>query len=177
MIPFDSPVRRRLAVTVVELVVVAVLFTLLTGTAIWLLTNSRRATQRLSTRTYAQQTTCRAIMRLLTELQEGMEVLSPAPGATLPYALVRDKLSLVRWYVLQAPGSPGTTALWRYTHDPACAPARRAERLVPNIRRLTFTSTSEGALQVNLVVQEEGQEFPLLTTVRMRNLASSEELW
>jgi hypothetical protein len=108
-----------------------------------------------------------------------MSVISPRPGMTLSYALVRDRSSVVRWFFQVAlPGSaPGTYSLWCYRDDPSIAPPVQQELLLKNIRRLTFTSRSEGALQINLLLAEGDQDYSLLTTVQMRNLPSSEELW
>ena len=170
--------RRYVGITVVELIVCAFLLSLLIGTVHYLLVYSRKTTKVLSARTSAQQTTCRAIMRLLTELQEGMEVLSPPPGTTISYALVRDKLSLVRWYYLvPQSGGKGTHELWRYLHDGKLPREKRSELMLQNVRRLTFTCRSEGAIQVNLTLAEDDQAYSILTSVRLRNLPSAEALW
>jgi len=107
-----------------------------------------------------------------------MEVISPPPGTTISYTLIRDKLSLVRWfYQVPQAGQKDTYELWRYIHDKKINASARAELLLQNIRRLTFTCRSEGALQINLTLSEEDREYSILTTVRLRNLASAEELW
>lgn len=158
--------------------VATILLVLLIGSAIWVLINSRRTAQAVSARTSAQQTTTRAVVRLLTELQEGMEVLAPQSASTLSYALIRDKVSVVRWFFLVPSKSvPGTRELWRYRDDQSIPAEKRLEHILNGVQRLAFTATSEGSLQVNLVVAEEGHEFPLLTTVRLRNIASAEELY
>ena len=72
---------------------------------------------------------------------------------------------------------PGSCELWRYVHDPSLPEAQREELILQDVRRLTFTCQSEGAAQVNLLLARDGQEFALLTLVRLRNLATVEELW
>ena len=54
---------------------------------------------------------------------------------------------------------------------------QRRELLLSSIKRLTFTARSEGALQVNLVLSESAEEYALLTTVRLRNIAAAEAVW
>ena len=112
------------------------------------------------------------------EVQEGMEVLQPAPGSTQAWALVRDRASRVRWfYQKRQGGTTDRTELWRVIDDPSRPLAQRHEMLLRDIRRLTFTCRTEGALQMNVLLAEADREYALLTTVRLRNLAAAEELW
>ena len=164
------------AFTVVEIIVALAVFGLLCGTILWLLGFGSRSSQGLAARMSLQQASRKALVRLLREVQEGMEVLSPRPGTTLAHALVRDKVSQVRWFV-QHPIEDGTFELWRYVGDPGLPTGKRGELLLGNVKRLRFTCTSEGALQVNLTLSEQGQESSLLTTIRLRNLPSAEMLW
>jgi hypothetical protein len=182
MIRSTSAVRKLhapgRAFSLVEALIAGALFCALINVLIWILMNSRASTERLTSRMAVQQTSRKAAVKFLSELQEGMEVVYPRPGSTLSHAFIRDKLSIARWFVLlPRAGASDSYELWRYLADPDLAADRRAERLLTNVKRLTFTSISEGSLQVNLVLSEEGQETALLTTVRLRNLASSEELW
>jgi type II secretory pathway pseudopilin PulG len=168
----------RSAFSLVEVLIAGALFCVLINLLIWILMNSRASTASLTSRMAVQQTSRKASARFLAELQEGMEVVYPRPGSTLSHAFIRDKLSIARWFVLlPRQGSTDSYELWRYLADPDLPADRRGERLLSNVKRLTFTSISEGSLQVNLLLSEEGQETALLTTVRLRNLASSEELW
>ena len=169
---------RRSAFSLVEVMVALGLFGLLIGSVVWLFGFGGRSTVRLTGQMSLQQNSRKAVVRLLRELQEGMQVLSPTPGTTLSYALIRDKLSQVRWfYQVPQAGRSDVYDLVRYVHDPSIPEAKRTETLLQNVKRLTFTSRSEGALQVNLLLVEDEREFSLLTTVRLRNLASAEELW
>ena len=136
------------------------------------------STARLAPKLAAQQATRKAVARVLSELQESMEVVSPRAGSTLAYAVVRDRLALLRWYFLvQQAGAPNLYELHVYRHDPKLAAGQREEVLMRNVRRLAFTARTEGALQVNLLAGEEGRDTSILTTVRLRNIASAEELW
>lgn len=175
--PDGRPPGRGL--TVIEIVIAVALLSLLMGAAFWVFVYGGRSTSRLTKQLSLQQASRKAIVRFLREVQEGMEVLSPRPGSTLSYALVRDKVSLVRWFyqVPQGAGANPLYELWRYLDDPDTPADRRAEPLLRNVRRLTFTSRSEGALQVNLILEEEDQQYSILTTVRLRNLPSAEEVW
>ena len=167
----------RRAFTLAEALIGIGLFALLAGLIAWLITYGARTTGRLTPQLALQQESHRAVVRTLAELQEGMEVIAPRPGATLPYALVRDRLSLIRWYYqLPAPSGNGFE-LWRYVDDPALEVSARKERVLGSVRRLSFSSRTEGALQLNLLLAEGEAEYALLTTVRLRNIASAEEIW
>jgi hypothetical protein len=164
-----------------EMLIGAGLAVVLLGLVVELLRHGSRSTHGLTARMSLQQESRKAIVRFLKEVQQGMEVIRPVPGSTLSYALVRDKMSLVRWYYLVGkPASDpaaGPYELWRHLDDPAMAAGERAERLLDNVQRVTFTSTSEGALQLHVTLRESGTESAVLTTVRLRNLASAEQLW
>jgi hypothetical protein len=165
--------------TIPEVLIVLALVVVLLGIIISSIYHAQRTTHVLAPRLGLQQASRKAIVRLLRELQEGMEVIRPRPGSTVSYALVRDKMSLTRWYyqVTSSPPSRRSFELWRYVDDWKLPEEKRAECLLRDVQRLTFTSSSEGALQVHMLLGEGDQEYGLLTTVRLRNLASSEELW
>lgn len=55
--------------------------------------------------------------------------------------------------------------------------AQRTELIMRGLKRLTFTTQSEGALQINMVFRDGDQDAPLLTTIRLRNIAAADEAW
>lgn len=168
----------RHAFTIVETIMAVGIALLLITVLTTLLLHGGSTTARTSAQFSLQQTSRVAIARLLQELQEGIEVVVPGPGVTLPHAVVRDRVSCARWYYLVAQaGEPGSYELWRQAADPDLPAAQRKERLLKGVRRLTFTARGEAALQVNLLVREAGEEMPLLTTVRLRNVAAADEGW
>jgi len=184
----DRPrARGSRGFSLVEIIVGSLIFSVLLGLAVSYLGFGRRTEKRITSRLGAQQTTRKALVRFLRELQECMEVLSPKPGSTLSYALVRDQINLVRWY-FQVPDPASdptdpTYQVWRFVDDPELAPDQRQIMLLSGVRRLTFTSRSEGALQLNLTVTDASSDgdrdhdFATLLTVRLRNLPAAEEVW
>jgi hypothetical protein len=175
--PFEGRARR--AFTVAEVLIAAAVFVVLTGLVVYMLMQGRRSSQTLGTQMSLAQASRKTLVKLLGELREGMEVLSPRPGSTKAQALIRDKLSFIRWYALhpRSGSSPEVYELWRYINDPDLTAARRAEMLLGGIKRLRFTCLSEGILQVNLTLIEEGKEYSILTTVHLHNLPSAEAVW
>lgn len=170
---------RRRAFSLVEMIVGVGLLGLVIGGLVFLLGSGSRATGRLTPQLSLQQAGRKAVVRFLRELQEGMEVVSPAPGCSLSYAVIRDKLSRARWFYLveKKGGASPVMELWRYVDDQTVSAQERSEKLLDDVRRLAFTSRGEGALQVNLLLAEGEQEYALLTTVRLRNIAAAEEVW
>ena len=174
---FRKP-REAGAFSIVEALVTLAVLGMVIGLLGWLFSYGGRAMQRMTPQLALQQAGRIAVVRLLREIHEGMEVLAPTPGSTLSYALIVNKLGQVQW-LHQKPqaNAPGRYELWVMTDAPGVPAADRTMRLVTDLKRLTFTSRSEGALQVNLALAEGEAEYPLLTTVRLRNLPSAEEVW
>ena len=168
---------KRRALTFVEALVALTVALVLLDVLVMLMSFGDRSTRLITTQLGLQQESRKALVRLMRELQEGMEVLRPAPGSTLPYAIFTDKLGRVRWLYLKPSRASRsrTFELWMYTRDTETAV--QPEALLAGIQRLGFTSGSEGALQVNLVLEEGGQSYPMLTTIRLRNFAASEEVF
>lgn len=164
-------VRTRHALTIVEVMVSVGLLSFLVGAVVWLFGYGAGATSRLTPALGLQQGSRKAVVRLLEHLQQGMEVITPRPGATSPYALVRDQVARVKW-LYQVQAKDGRYELWAYTDG-----TRETERLLTGIKRLTFSSRTEAALQVNLVLAEGSQEHAMLTTIRLRNIVAAEEVW
>ena len=168
----------RRAFTLIEMLICLALFGVLVGSIAYLFGQGGRTTSQLSSQLALQQGSRKAVVRLLRGLQESMEVLTPTPGCTLSYSVVRDKVALIGWYYQVAQdGAPGSFELWRYTKDPRQPSGGKNELLLNNVRRLTFTSRSEGSLLINLTLADSGREYGILTCVRLRNLPSAEELW
>ena len=168
--------RRARGVGLVEVLIGLALVGILLAVVIGAVIYGGRASARLTPQLSLQQASRKAIVRLIRGLQESMEVAMPRPGCTLPYAIVRDQVSRAQWYY-QVPRPDGTRQLWRWVDDAGLAPDKRAELLISGVKRLTFTARSEGALQVNLLLGEGDHEYAMLTTVRLRNIASAEEVW
>lgn len=169
---------NRRAFSLPEVLIALALLGTLIGVVVWLTSFGTRATGRLTPRLALHQTARKAMARFLADLQEGMEVVTPRPGITSSFAVVRDKLSVLRWYYLVPSPAGGPLFDLRVMRKDTTLPAAERDTLVlTNVKRLAFTCRTEGALQLNLELIAEDQDYPLLTTVRLRNIASAEELW
>lgn len=171
--------RTLRAITLLEALIVLGVLGLVLGIVVWVLWFGTASSLRLAPQMALQQASRKAVVRFLRDLQQGMEVLLPLPGATLPYAVARDDVSAICFYhlVSRTDRPDGTMELWRYRMDPGQAPRGERELILSNVRRLSFTARSEGALQLNLLLAEGAEEYAIITTVRLRNIASAEEVW
>ena len=169
---------KRGGFSIAEVLVALGMFVILISLCVWIFGYGSGATRRLTPKLTMAASSRKAVVRMLREIQEGMEVILPMPGITLPYAVIIDKIGLARWYY-QVPNKndANLTDLMRYVNDKKIAPGARSDVLLTGISRLTFTSQSEGMLSINLALQEDSAEYSMLTQVRLRDLASSEELW
>ena len=152
--------------TFVEVLVALGLFLLLLVLVVWLFSFGSRTLARLMPGLDLQKTNRRAVVRLIGEMQEGMELIAPVPGATLSYAVIADRTGQIKFFNQRG------NVLWVDAPD-----SKRHEKLFDGIQRLTFTSLGEGAVLVNLLLTQDGAESPVLTTIRLRNLAAAEEVW
>ena len=163
----------RRAFTIAETIIGLALFALLLGMVVWIFGFGSRTLTRLLPGLDLQKSNRRAVVRLLGEIQEGMEVIAPVPGSTLSYAVIADKTGQLKFFhQLPDRNAPGFNTLWVHAEDGA-----RREQIVHGVRRLTFTSLGEGALVVNLVLSQDGTDSPVYATIRLRNLAAAEEVW
>ncbi len=148
-----------------SLILVVVLFGV-----IQLLSTGRRMEEGVGGRLALQADARKALASFLRELQEGIVVVRPAPGQTLSYAMVRDKLNRVAFYSL-APAGEETYDLRRDLVDRS---GTRREVLLGGLSRLTFTALTDRALQLNAILGTGDRRFAFHTQVRLRNRAAAE---
>ena len=118
-------------------------------------------------------------LKVLVDLQEGVEVLHPMPGVTLPYLVFVDKNNDISVYYLKNAENPekdsGPFILCAKTREVGNAGYSTAfeERvLVENVDRMTFTGHGGGAVLVNARLKERGKENSLFTLINMKNYRS-----
>jgi hypothetical protein len=125
----------------------------------------------------------KAMVELIRELQESIEVVRPVQGSSLTYVLARDKLNriltvyLVRNEELTTRAGRPLYDLYLHRNDHgASAPGVNQRYLIGSIERAAFTSLSSGLLQIHLDFHEQGRTYPFLTAVRSRNIQTEAQL-
>ena len=174
---------RRRGFTLVEGLIGLVVAILVTGMAYQLHRSafvSLNAT--LGPQMGLQMATRKALLEFVRELQECIEFVRPVQGATLSYLLARDKLDrpMLAYATVdqKATAAAGRTLYNVYVNrsDDALGEKDRQRWLFGSVARLTFTSLGSGAVQIHMDVWEQGRTYPVLTTVRARNIAPEAEL-
>jgi hypothetical protein len=156
---------------------------LVVGIAFGILRMSRVSTEHTLGPQLGLQTASRtALVDLVRELQESIEVVRPPQGASLTYFVVRDKLNQIMVGYLEE-NAKATAKAGRKIHDFFLdrtgwgEPKRdRRKLLFDNVERLTVTTLSPGLLQIHADFHEQGRTYAFLTTVRTRNINSDADL-
>jgi prepilin-type N-terminal cleavage/methylation domain-containing protein len=134
-----------------------------------------RTSQRLSERLVLQMEARRALLNVYRHLQEGIEIVTPPPGSTLPYLVYRDlKHNFGCMYLepdqakTQEEGKP----IYRVMHlkrDPSGATAGTPTLIMDRVSRLNFTTHSPSGLLLNLTLAGGKGEYSLINFVRLKN--------
>ena len=117
-----------------------------------------------------------ALLELDQRLAESIELVRPSPGTSLSYFVVRGNTNeMVVGYQVVDPAA--STAAGQPIYDLWLAVTRKnappeQKRLLQHIERMRFTATSPGVLQLHAELVEDGKTTAMLTSVRLRNLAS-----
>jgi prepilin-type N-terminal cleavage/methylation domain-containing protein len=124
--------------------------------------------------------TRRLFLKVFTELQEGIEVIHPIPGVTLPYLVFVDKNNDISVYYLRKSDKTdegaGEFTLCMKTRELASegySTKNVEQQLIDKIERMTFTAHGGGAVLVNARLKEQKSELNLLTLVNLKNFQSS----
>lgn len=163
--------RHRAGFSVLELTFVVIICGVLLYAIYSMFGAGRRMEDTLSAHLGMQADARKALMEFIRELQESMAVVRPAPGNTLSYAIVRDKLSRLTVYTAAPGGKPGELVLQRDTVSPA---GNTRTRVLDGLYRVAFTATSDRALSLHLLFGEGERRMAFHTQVRLRNRDAAE---
>lgn len=179
-----QPLSGRRAVGTLELLIAVCVAVLVLGAGYMLVRAARVSTEAsLGPAMGLQMQSRKALVELIRELQESIEVVRPPPGATLTYVLARDKLNRILVVYLTKNEEQSSRAgrplfdMWlcRYDHGER-APAANQRLLLGSLERAAFTALSSGVVQVHLDLFEQGKTLPFLTAVRSRNIQTEADL-
>jgi len=89
-------------VTMVEIMIATTIFTVIMSVAlVGFRTFTGKASESLSKRLVLQMEARKGIVNLYRYLQEGIEVVSPPPGTTMPYLVFKDCVNNIRMVYLE----------------------------------------------------------------------------
>jgi len=168
--------------SIVEIVISSALLSglIVSGVQIWQIFQGK-ASENLSKRLVLQMEARRALLSLFRVLQEGIEVVTPSPGTTLPYLVFKDGLNNLRMVYLEedpARSKEEKRTIYRamiVVRDPTNAAASEPHALMENVVKLHFTTWSPGGVLITTTLHKGTGDFSLVNFVRLQNVMSDEE--
>lgn len=124
-----------------------------------------RAAENLAQRLLLQIEARKALVSLYRELQEGVEVVSPVPGSSLPYLVFKDSVNDLRMvYLADDPmetkkeGEPifRMMIIRREVGKPSCDDPKT---LMEHVKKIEFTTFHPGAVLVSGNLRGGGGSF------------------
>lgn len=174
---------RRRGLSTIELLIALVISTIVVGVVFGFFRFARVSTERtVGPQLALGEASRQALLELIRELQEAIEVNRPIQGSTLTYFVVRDKLNqvLVGYLVTnpQAKTQDGRPLfdliLDRTSFGGPSTPKKK--KLLSNLERFTVTGLSPALIQIHADFHEQGRSFAFFTTIRARNVFSDNDL-
>jgi len=141
-----------------------------------------KTSENLSKRLILQMEARKALINLYRELQEGIEVISPAPGTTLPYLAFRDYVNNVRMVYLEEDKKlsreEGRTIYqaMTLTRNPAKTKSDNPKLLMKYVVKLNFTTYNPGGVLISATLRSGTGDFSLVNFVRLQNVTSEDDL-
>jgi len=141
---------------------------------------SKKGAVKISQKLTLQIEARRALLNLYSEVQEGIEMLKPDPGSTLPFAVLRDGVNNVHFLFLKKDEQASIRQkksmfrLYSVVYDIEKASSGPAHELLKGIEKLSFTSHGYGTLFVSSTLREGRETFSFMNLIRLKNLAAEE---
>lgn len=173
---------RRTGFSFIEVILALLLLSAFFGTGYkaWQSFTHKKA-ENLSKRLVLQMEARKAFLNLTRELQQGMEVVSPKPGTTLPYLVYKDYVNNLRVVFLDE--DPVRSREERRTiyraisafRDPSSPTAAAPVTLMEHVVRLNFTAYSPGGVLVSARLHSGNGDYSLVNFIRLQNVSAEEE--
>jgi prepilin-type N-terminal cleavage/methylation domain-containing protein len=173
--------HSRVAITLVEIVIAMAIFSVvLFGGYRSMQAYAGRASENLSTQLLLQMEARRALLTMTTNLQQGLELVLPRPGATLPYVTYRDFVNNLRVIYLEKDESLSAReqqTLYQAVEkviDPADGTKTTTKILMRYVTELRFTAHHQGAVVVTCSLLGGRGRFSLVNFIRLRNTGAAD---
>jgi len=178
---FLAPRPSRWAFTLPEILLGAILLALLLGGmfSIFRGLTGKRASS-ISQKLALQMEARRALINIYSVIQEGIEVLKPDGGSTLPYLVFRDRLNNVHLLFLkkdQTTSERLKTDIYRLhtvVYDIAKGVCSPIHEILGNIVRMNFTAHGFSSVVITSTLQDGDTTFSFVNLVRLKNALAEE---
>ncbi|HNY11309.1 MAG TPA: prepilin-type N-terminal cleavage/methylation domain-containing protein [Candidatus Wallbacteria bacterium] len=123
----------------------------------------------------------RTQIKFIDELSCASEVVKPGIGSSSPFLVVIDKDGKIAVYYQKSEDfkqEDGSVIkgfkLYSVTKNPTTGKVESEREVASNIKRLVFTSASEGSIGINLTTFNKNEEISVLTQVTLKNYYAGE---
>ena len=170
---------KSFGITLIEIIIsISILAVVFTSAFLAFRTFNSKASQNLSKKLVLQLEARKALTDLYRTIQDGIEVIAPLPGLTLPYLTYRDVVNNIRMVYLEKDKNlskkEGKT-IYRammITKDPNGIIVKKAKCFMRHILSLNFTSYSPGAVLITADMYAGRASFSLINFIRLQNVSS-----
>lgn len=177
--PFPVRKGRSRGLTALELVIAMMIFSfVVAGGFRAFQVYAGKASQNLSKRLVLQMEARRAVLTLYKVVQEGVEVVVPSPGQTLPYLVFRDFLNNIQIIylekdpVLSEQESDDLYKVMMGLKDPSGKKADKPKVLMRYVTSLNFTTHHVGGVLISCSMRGGKGRFSMVNFVRLKNTAA-----
>ncbi len=174
---------RRRTLTMVELMIALAIFSTAMGLVIMAFQTFRgRPSENLSKRLILQTEARKGLVNLYRYLQEGIEVVAPPPGTTMPYLVFKDAVNDLRMVYLEKDprlSQEEERTIYKamtVVRDPLETAPDSPKTLMQNVLKLNFTPYSRGSVLISAQLRGGKGDFSLLNFVRLQNTGAEEDL-
>ena len=131
-----------------------------------------------------QKNTRRAQMKLIDEISCASEIVKPEIGSSAPFLVIIDKEGKICVYyqkeeIYKLEDNKTEVKgfkLFSITKNPTTGEVSHEKEIIGKIKRLIFTTLSEGSAAVNLKLFSNKEETDLITQVTLKNYYAGEFL-
>ncbi len=134
----------------------------------------------ISQRLELQMEARRALINLYGEIQEGIELLKPEPGVTLPFMAIRDSVNNVH-FIFQKKDAVASERqkrdifrLYTVVYDIERNVGSQPREIMTNVERLNFTAHGYGGVVVTSDLKEGEASFSFVNMIRLKNALAEE---
>lgn len=175
--------RRPLGFSLVEILFALFLLTLLFQIGFMALKLfGGKASENLSKRLVLQMEARKGLLNMYRLLQEGIEVITPQPGTTLPFFVFKDYVNNLRMVYLVKDDAQSKIdgeemfGVFTVCRDPNGKVVDKPKMIMKHVKKMVFTPYNYGGVLISGTLRGGRGEFSLVNYVRLQNKAAEEEL-
>ena len=168
-------------VTLIELILALLIFSFVIAGAFRALSVfGGKASETLSQRLVLQMEARKALLNLYREIQQGIEVILPAPGCTLPYLVYRDFINNIHVIYLEKDATTSKTEgepLYKVMEGikiSSGAGTTPPKLVMKYVSKSNFTTHHYGGILLSCSLKGGKGRFDLVNYVRLKNLAAED---